>query len=147
MSTFKFKSREASEENLKKFFENNTSDTVKIEQIYTSWGRDLEDVDRNKAWLSNLLTHLKHHNLVKPVYNTNGGKRVLSGVKLTQVGRRVLGMDEYEKPEKSSLDDEQNNKEINITAIVAQYIKDHPEYKVTFNLELRNQEDWSSRLE
>lgn len=78
---------------LKDFFSiSPDTDIVSLQQIYIATGRDLSKPALNKAWLSNKLTHLKHYQLVSPVYS-QGRRRVLDKIQLTADGKKALGRD------------------------------------------------------
>lgn len=85
------KSKSVSIENIKQFFANTSEDIITLEEAYIAWGRDTTKEFENKAWLSNKLTALKYHNLVKPVYALRNKKRVLDKIQLTMEGKKALG--------------------------------------------------------
>lgn len=77
-------------ETLKKFYKDTSSDIATLGEIYQAWGRDLSDPEKNKQWVANKLTHLKHYDLVVPIYSF-GRRRELSKIQLTEEGKKVLG--------------------------------------------------------
>lgn len=46
--------------------------------------------EKNKTWLTNKLTHLKHYGLAAPVYSEGRPRRLMS-VRLTRQGKEELG--------------------------------------------------------
>ncbi len=68
------------------------TDIVSLQQIFVATGRDLSKATLNKQWLSNKLTHLKHYQLVTPVYS-QGRRKVLDKIQITQDGKKALGRD------------------------------------------------------
>src|SRR5258706_8165628 len=83
--------RETAIENIKKIFSNCSEDSISLQDAFIAWGRDPAKIVKNKAWLSNRLTHLKYHNLVKPVYVWKNNRRVLDKLELTMEGKKQLG--------------------------------------------------------
>lgn len=88
----KYKSKQAAIKNLRKFFKNSPGrDSIKLEDAYVAYDRRSFDPILNKNWVTNIMTHLKYHDLIVPVYSYPKGKRVLTGIQLTLKGKRVLG--------------------------------------------------------
>lgn len=81
----------AAVETLKGFFKDHPdSDIVSLHEIYIASNRDLNQPELNKSWVGNKLTHLKHYQLVTPIY-THGRRKVLDKVQLTSEGKKALG--------------------------------------------------------
>lgn len=89
----KIKSKESAIENTKRFFSNAPDkDAVSIGEAFLAWGRpNPENIELHKAWLSNILFHLKYHNLIAPVYTFNTGRKKLEKLQLTLEGKKALG--------------------------------------------------------
>lgn len=143
-----YKTRESSIENVKKFFSNTSGDAITLEEAFAAWGdRDDRSFEDNKSWISNLLTHLKYHNLVKPIYSRKNKRRVLTRIQLTLVGKKALGrIDESTEiaPEfvKEVQEDHYNrsNGKMSLSdamKMIAKLRKDNPEYQITFDIKLR----------
>ena len=131
------RSKEASVGNLRRFFTNTPNDdVVSLQAIYIAWERTDYPEAKNKIWLGNLLTSLKYHNLVKPVYKVRNARRVLDGVQLTMEGKRALGRIEGAIP----LDDKtvpNGIKEISIEQIMKampRLRRENPEFNITFSV-------------
>lgn len=86
-----YKGRESSVGNVRKLFSNTSGDTVSINKVFESFERAQKDEKLNRAWLSNLLSLIKSHNLVRAVYTTKHGPKTLTELELTLEGRRALG--------------------------------------------------------
>lgn len=139
----KLKSKPASIENVKRFFSNTPdSDSVSVDDAFVSWGRNLEKKKANMAWLSNVLFHLKYHNLIKPVYDYGSGRKKLDAIQLTFEGKRALGRIEGNSDEdftsSTPTNSHSNSKTItDVMKIVAKLRQDNPEYDVTFDVKLK----------
>jgi hypothetical protein len=138
----KIKTKESSIENVKRLFSNTSEDSTSIHEAYAAWGRDLEKVEDNKSWLSNLLTHLKYHNLVVPVYAFKSGHRMLDGLRLTIEGKKALGriedsaigsMGNSSTPEGSS----SNSTLTDVMKTIAKLRRQYPEFQITFDIKLK----------
>jgi len=136
------KSRSSAIENLKQFFSNTPEDTISIQDAYVAWGRNLENVEGNKAWFSNKLTYMKYHNLVKPVYVVRNNRRNLDKIQLTMEGKKVLGRIEGTDSSNENMT-QQNGKPssislVDLTKLVAQFKKTNAEdYDITFDIKLK----------
>ena len=89
----KIKGEIASIENVKRFFANTPNvDEISLGDAFLAWGRpNPEDIEGNKAWLSNMLSHLKYHDLLVPVYTFDSGRKKLTKLRLTLKGKKMLG--------------------------------------------------------
>lgn len=77
---------------LKRFFANNpTATSLTLDQLYASAKRNSAQPDKNKSWVGNKLTHLKHYGLANPTYSYDP-RKTLSGVELTYEGKKALGL-------------------------------------------------------
>lgn len=138
----KIKSREASVENVKRFFSNTpNNDVVSINDAFLAWGRDLNNED-NKAWLSNLLFHLKYHNLITPIYSLISGRRKLDQLRLTLEGKRALGRIEGSTNNEVQTRTNGNISSLSIidlTKLMAQFQKENKDnYEITFDIKLKS---------
>lgn len=135
------KSRRSAIENLKQFFSNTSEDIISVQDAYVAWGRNLENVEGNKAWFSNKLTYMKYHNLVKPVYVVRNNRRNLDKIQLTMEGKKVLGRIEGSSDENISSSTNGNNNSLSIAdvmKIVARLRKENPDYEINFDVKLKN---------
>lgn len=80
----------AARQRLEKLF--GSKDLITKEEAYLSDGREPkpEDEEKNKVWLRNKLTDLKHYKLVKVNYVTVDKHPVLKSIQVTEDGRRLL---------------------------------------------------------
>lgn len=140
MSTYKYKSRKASEETVRRFFANSPdSDSLSLDEIFIATGRQNKSEDRNRAWLANLSTHLYYHNLLKPVYSYDEGRKKLKGMQLTLDGKRALGRVDADNVPAADV----ANPGGKVTSLndVAQAVKEfqdnNPEFDVVFDVKFR----------
>lgn len=147
----KYKTKISAIKNLKKFFINSPQyDSIKLEDAYLAFNRDLSQKESNKRWITNLLTHLKYHDLVTSVYSSKTGKRVLIGLQLTMEGKRAIGRIQAntEPREESSraaaaLADTKVDI-LNVMKIVAKLREDNQEYEIVFDVRLKKDSTHSS---
>lgn len=139
----KYLSKESSIETVKRLFSTTSNeDAVSIQNAFLAVGRDPVKVKENKDWLSNKLTHLKYHNLIKPIYSFKTGYRVLDKIQLTLEGKKALGRietDVIEKNTNSTLTNPNNSSSslTDLMQIIAKLRKDNPEYEITFDVKLK----------
>lgn len=144
----KHKSKPSSIKNLKKLFiQAPESDSILLEEAYTAFGRDLTKEKINKNWITNLMTHLKWHNLIIPTYSkSDTGKRVLKGIQLTMEGKRSIGRIESAKEGDTLLPNmpyalcPQAEREISVSDImkaIAKLKETHPEFEIIFDMKLK----------
>lgn len=127
------KTKGAAVENVKRFFSNAPdADSISIEEAIIAWGRpDPEDIEAHKAWLSNVLFHLKYHDLVTPVYSFDSGRKKLKALRLTLEGKKSLGrigtVKEAENGEETlSLDE--------VIKAIPKLRKENPDFNIVFNV-------------
>ena len=137
------KTRESAIENVKRIFTNTAEDVVSLQDAYIAWGRNTENEVKNKEWLSNKLTYLKYHNLVKPVYSYKSGRRKLEKLQLTLEGKRELGRIEDSPHTNSvaSLAIKSDDNPLSIAdamKIVAKLRKENPDYEISFDVKLKS---------
>jgi len=134
----KYKGRDASIENVKRLFSSTSGDTVSIAEVFQSWPRDPENEKRNRAWLSNLLSLMKFHNLVKPYYITKNGPKTLDKLELTLEGKEVLGRSEESSGSNGIVSQTTGgNSKISIEDIlkaVPKLRKENPEFDIEFSV-------------
>lgn len=139
--TTKVRSKKSSIENVKRLFSNSPdNDEISLEEAFRSWGRtNPENVEAHKPWLSNVMTHLTYHNLVRSVYSYDEGRRKLKGIALTHEGKRALGRVEGHADHQDISSDNGNGTFSvgNVMKIVASLRKDNPEYEITFDVKLK----------
>lgn len=131
----KIRSKESSVENIKRLFSNSLEkDEVSLEEAFRSWGRpNPENIDLHKAWLSNLMTHLTYHNLIRSVYSYGEGRKRLTGLVLTHEGKRALGRIDQGADGNDDIILSVND----VMKIVAKLRRDNPEYEITFDVKLK----------
>lgn len=140
----KYRTKESAIDNVKLFFSNHLSeDTISIQEAFTAWGRNLEDLKGNMGWFSNKMTHLKYHNLVKPIYTLKNARRVLDKIQLTMEGKKALGRIEGNSDNNDTIspDTSHNGSLLSIAdamKIVARLRKENPDYEINFDVKLRN---------
>lgn len=132
------RSKEASIGNLNRFFSNTPNDDfVSLSAIYIAWERTHYPEDKNKIWLGNILTSMKYHNLVKPVYKVRNGRRVLEGIQLTMEGKRALGRIEGVGSASEILPTNNGIKEVSIEQIMKampRLRRENPEFNIVFSV-------------
>lgn len=137
--TNKYRSREACIDNVKRIFSGTSKNSVSTEFIYESWGRNPNEEERNKAWLSTLLTHLKYYDLVQPQYTMQNSRRVLSGVKLTDEGKRVLKREDELFKNENANDQDTSVELFSVMDKIAKFQKKYPEFDITFSIKLKDE--------
>lgn len=147
LQNMKHKSKPSAVKNLRKLFMNSPeSDSILLQEAYVAFGRDLADEKGNKNWVTNLMTHLKWHNLIIPSYSTSDmGRRVLKGIQLTMEGKRSLGRIESAKEGETLLPNTtyvlpNAEKEMNVSDImnaIAKLKEKHPEFEIVFDMKLK----------
>lgn len=144
----KHKSKPSAVKNLKKLFMYSPeSDSIVLSEAYTAFGRDLTKEKINHNWMTNLMTHLKWHNLIIPTYSTSDtGRRVLKGIQLTMEGKRSIGRIESAKegdvllPNTAYEFHSQSEREISVSDImkaIAKLKETHPEFEIIFDMKLK----------
>ena len=134
----KYLSKEAATDSLKQIFSQTNTDSITPIGAALAWGRKTYSDDENRRWFDNKMTHLKYHNLVKPVYTRRNSRRVLDKIQLTLVGKRALGIIENDE-ELDTLSANQSGS-LSISdamKIVSRLRKENPEYQITFDVRLR----------
>lgn len=143
----KIRSQNVAIENVRTFFSNTPNDdAISLEDAFRAWGRpNPENVEKNKAWLSNKLTALKYHNLIVPIYVHKDGRRKLEKLRLTLEGKKALGRIEgYSENDKNNGNSHlknggnSSNDFSDIYKKVAEWQKNHQEFEVEFKVSLKN---------
>lgn len=95
MNTTNHMSKDAAAANLKRFFADTpvSSDVVSLEGIFAATKRNSHTLNQNRLWLANKLTSMRDYNLIERQYTVEGGKKKLTGLKLTHDGKKALGRD------------------------------------------------------
>jgi len=144
-----YKSKETSVELLKKLFSGTqNSSSITLEQIYITSGRDLSKPKENRKWITNMMTHLKHHKLVDSDYGVKNKLRVLKGYKLSSEGKRALNPDHVEttsrswSPQQETTTNTSSSIEVGASLYklfheVAKFKEVNQEYEVTFDVKLK----------
>lgn len=130
----KIKNLDSAIDNVKRFFSNSPdSDVVSIEDAFKAWGRPETDPEKNKAWLSNVLFHLKYHDLVSPIYSYSHGRKRIEKLQLTMKGKKVLG--------RIGIDDDtavQNKSNLisieDILKALPKLRQENPDFNITFSV-------------
>lgn len=144
----KYRSLESTSNLLQTFFSKSLSDMVATDEIYEIWGRTTTDEQKNKAWLSSTMMHLKHHDLVTPVYGRKNHRNALIGLKLTDKGKSILGRknvsshnfnsNQQQLFETNSLSKEKIDYK-NMMKLIAEFQKENPQFKVEFSIKLKEE--------
>lgn len=135
------KSKDSSIQNIKQFFSSTPDDVISLQDAYVAWGRDVTKENENKSWLSNKLTALKYHNLVKPIYTLRNGKRMLDKIQLTMEGKKALGRIGDDTSNDISSQKTNNHPKVSleeIMKVVPQLRKENPEFEITFDVRLKS---------
>ncbi len=137
-NTYKYSTREGAIKQLQKFFDGELTNEISISNAFRAWGRDPEPTEQNMSWLSNKLTHLKIHRLVKPVYIHNkNNRRSLDKIALLPEGLAALGRsggkigndaDGVQKIDASSISLE------DIMKAIPRIQKENPNFEITLNV-------------
>lgn len=127
------KTREAAIENVKRFFSNSPDvDSISIEEAFVAWGRpDPENAQAHKAWLSNMLFHLKYHNLVTPIYSFDSGRKRLTELQLTLEGKKSLGRIESANEPRNG---ERTVSLGEVMKAIPKIKKENPDFNITFSV-------------
>ncbi|MCR4326919.1 MAG: hypothetical protein NUV52_04690 [Candidatus Roizmanbacteria bacterium] len=143
-----YKSRAAAIENVKRLFSNSpNSDEVSLEEAVRAWGRpDPAEIRLHKAWLFNILTYLKHHNLVASVYSFGNGRRTLDKIRLTDEGKIAIGRvgdhTSIKKPFSLNFNNTSSFENLitfnDVMRMVVKLRKENPEYEIIFNVKLKD---------
>lgn len=143
----KYISYEAAVETVKDFFSNTDKDIVSLQDIYKTTGRPLDKPELNKSWVTNKMTHLKHYQLVTPIY-TYGKRRTLDKIQLTEQGRRALNERKSTKPPSTTLeetgyvtDNEKNTVSFDSVKKDVEILQAmHPSLEIIYDVRLRKEE-------
>lgn len=135
---------------LQKLFSSSlASDKVSLDELLSAFGRENIDEATNKNWISNKLSQLKYHSLVKPVYefDINTRRNKLAGVQLTMAGKKALGRIEVDEPVKDQQegnDDSVRSKHTSINdalAIVRELRRQNPDFEIVFTIKPKEEVD------
>lgn len=144
----KYKNKETAIENVKRLFSNTPSDdTVTIEDAFVAWGRpNPENNETNKAWLSNMLFHLKYHDLVLPIYSYAGGHKKLTKLQLTFTGKKALGrigeITEHANENQNPLASNGNTIDFrNVKSVIEKLKEANPEFEFNFEMRLKTDKE------
>lgn len=126
---------EKATEYLKMFYPSVVGDEVVLRDIFTFAGLNLSEEKKNKVWLGNKLSPMKKHGLVTPMYK-NG---YLVGVRLTELGKRILGRTNGNSSLSASNSPEIKNNHGEITLeeilrVIPKLRQENPEFKITFSV-------------
>lgn len=144
-STYKKPSEYSATRTLQRFFAKYPeANSITVPQIFDSVERNgPEYVDKNDGWLSNKLTGLYAHSLVKPVYSYNPWRK-LEKLELTQRGKTALNREDAPSIEDRENTDTTERKSGGTTvtyqdlakAVVA-FRNDNPDLDITFEVKLK----------
>ena len=131
------KKEDSAVDNVKRFFSNSpNSDIVSIEEAFASWGRPNSDPEKNKAWLSNVLFHLKYYDLVKPGYSYSHGRKRIEKIQLTLKGKKALGRIESENVNEggSAIEKRDGITIEDILKALPKLRKENPDFNIMFSV-------------
>ncbi len=146
MLYMKYLGKTAATETVKRLFSNSpNSDVISIDEVFVAAGRGELSQERNMAWLSNKLTHLKYNGLVKALYTYDGRKK-LDRLQLTLEGKKALGRVDAGSP--TGQNEERPHALDNIVVggsasledvanAVQSFQDQNPKYEVIFEVKLR----------
>lgn len=139
----KYRSLEYTSKMLETFFKNTLGDEVTTQEIYRAWGRPTDDEKQNKAWLSSSMLHLKHHELISPLYERRNSRQTLVGLKLTDKGKAILGKDRESGASSTTTSTPTSTIQTlnydSMMGLVARFQRENPQYKVRFTIELKEE--------
>lgn len=75
---------------LKTMFAGTTKNEISLEEAYDAAKLNMQNAKANRAWVGNKLTFFKKYNLADAVYARAGHSRVLTGIRLTETGKKAL---------------------------------------------------------
>ena len=78
---------------LRKIFVDPDKDILTLDEIFRAVGRDPQQPELNKKWLTNRLVALRYHEFVTPIYTkytTSDSHRKLVKIQLTPTGKTAL---------------------------------------------------------
>lgn len=125
---------------LEKFYSRTLDNKITTQEILETWGRDLSDPKKNRGWVANSLVHINHHKLAKPLYAMKNNRKTLVGIELTSIGKLALGRLVSNKGVTIPSDVSPMTQKINygdMMQIVAKFQKENPQYKIEFNIFLK----------
>lgn len=131
----KLKRRESVIDNVKRLFKNSPDKSeISLEEAFVSWGRkNPKNMDLHKAWVSNLLFHLKFYGFVEAVYEHSNSRRKLVGMRLTEEGRHAIGRSSINHPSEKTSPTSLNE----MTELVKKWQAENEEYEVNFDIRLK----------
>lgn len=137
-NTYKYSTREGAIKQLQKFFDGITANEITVSEAFKAWGRDPQPTEQNKSWLSNKLTHLKIHRLVKPVYIHNeNNRRSLDKIQLLPEGLAALGRSDYKNASDGVTSTKLNTDTIlleDIMKAIPRIQKENPNFEITLSV-------------
>jgi hypothetical protein len=136
----KYISYTTAEDTISKFFANSDSAIeVTIDHIFSVMDRSNHQLEKNKTWLTNKLTHLKHYNLAMPVY-TNERPRRLKGVRLTHQGQEALGRTGDAASVPTTANVARSSVSLNsIAQDIKRFEEENPEIELDLNIRIRKE--------
>ena len=139
----KYQSHAAAIETLRAFFSNQpSSDVASLQDIYAAAGRDLSNPELNKTWVANKLTHLKHYQLVEPIYARSAGNRkMLDKIQLTHEGSIALGRETNEYPAQPAIPTNSGFASVTLESIatdIKAYMKENPSIEIQLSVKLKD---------
>lgn len=131
----KIKLEQSAIDNVKRFFSNSPDvDVVSIEEAFKGWNRTETDPEKNKAWLSNVLFHLRYYGLVLPKYDYGSGRKKIVGIQLTLKGKKALGRIESEDESNTESVEHVNIKIEDILKALPKLKRDNPSFNIVFSV-------------
>lgn len=133
-------------ENVKKLFADHPNeDVITIPDALHAWGRDPEQNEVNKKWLSNKLTHLRYNNLITPIYSFKTGYRTLDKLQLTLEGKEALGRVDSKKENDFYLFDQniatRKASISDVLDVIRKFKKENQDFDVTFSFDVKLKPD------
>jgi hypothetical protein len=136
------RSRSAAIHILSRLFANTSADFIPLVEVFRAWGRpNPENLELHKGWLSNVMIHLKHYNLVTPGYSFGHGPRKLKEIRLTTEGKRALGrLSEIKNISDVNVDlkySMQNPTVSDVLNVIRSFKKQNQDFDVTFSFDVK----------
>ena len=116
-------------------------DAVSLDEAFALSNRDPQSKKKNRQWIGGKLAQWRKRGLVEAVYgSTAGSYGVLTGIRLTQRGKTLLG--------RSGKPPKRHNPipSADILELVRQLRREHPEWEITFEIRLKERVHLSSEV-
>jgi len=118
-------------------------DAVSLAEAFALSNRDPQSKKKNRRWIGWKLAQWRKKGVVEAVYGTTAGSYgLLTGIRLTQRGRKLLGRS-GEPPKRHT---PIPPPPADILELVRQLRREHPEWEITFEIRLKERVQLSSEV-